>query len=117
MDTSTFTPDNTLGGSFPIVTETVTLLAGRVYKKNTLLGKITASKKLTISLSAASDGSEVPDVILAEDVDATESDKIGVVYKSVEINKNSVVVGAGHTIDSVKDILRGKSIFLKEVGA
>lgn len=55
--------------------ETGTLITGQNLKLLTLLGKITASKKLTQWAPAATDGSENVAGILINDVDATDADQ------------------------------------------
>ena len=52
----------------PVVTRPVTVASGNNLKRGALVGKITASKKVVLSLSAASDGSEKPYGVLMEDV-------------------------------------------------
>lgn len=76
------------------------------------------SGKYIKSLAAAIDGSQVPDLILAEDTDATSADKVTVAYYSGDFNENSITLGAGHTADSVREGLRIKLINLvKPLGA
>ncbi|WP_199720772.1 head decoration protein [Azospirillum cavernae] len=76
------------------------------------VGKITASGKYTLSAAAANDGSQAPSVILADAVDASGGDKLGV-YLAGEFNAGRLVLGAGHTANSVKDTLRDAGIYLK----
>ena len=106
--------DNLLAGDFPIVTDSETIISGQNLVRGTLLGKITASGKMTKSLSASSDGSQTPRAILAKDIDASAADKIGPVYVSGEFNQNQVVYGSAHTAASVKQALKALSIFLKD---
>lgn len=82
------------------------LLAG------TVLGKIDASGKYLKSLSAATDGSEVVDAILSEDVDATSADKEAVVYIAGEFDQDKLILGTGHTLGSIDATCRDKSIWL-----
>jgi type 1 fimbria pilin len=77
-----------------------------------VLGKITASGKYNKSLSAAADGSQTPDAILAEDCDATAADKVTIAYFAGQFNENSLTLGAAHTVASIKEGLRGKGIHL-----
>ena len=109
----TFTPDDLVTGEFPYVTEQVTIISGQNLVRGALLGKITASGKFNLSLSAASDGSEVPDMILAEDCDASGGDKVTLAYKSGAFNTNRVTFGTAHTAASVAAGLRDKGIYLK----
>lgn len=70
------------------------------------------SGKAKLSLSAGTDGSQTPDCILAEDVDATAADKDAVVYITGDFNQDAITYGTGHTAASVKAGLHDKSIFL-----
>jgi hypothetical protein len=107
-----FTPDRLHAGDFPIRTLDVTILSGQVLTRGALLGKVTASGKYRLSESASVDGSEVPDAILAEDVDASAGDKSGIAYISGDFNEDAITYGTGHSAASVKDALRDKSIYL-----
>lgn len=74
--------------------------------------------KYVLSLAAATDGSEVPAAVLAEDCDATGGDTKAPIYLSGELNELALTFGTGHTADSVRQGLRDRSIFLKtNVGA
>lgn len=83
-----------------------------VLAAGTVLGKITASGKYLKSLAAANDGSQVPDAILAEGVDATSADKEAVVYIAGKFDQGRLILGAGHTLGSIDATLRDKSIWL-----
>lgn len=71
------------------------------------------SGKYIKSLAAATDGSEVPCAILAEDADATSGDVTTIAYVTGEFNSDAMTFGAGHDADSVAAGLREKGIFLK----
>lgn len=111
-DEGTLTPDNLIVGEFPRIARKVTVTGG-AYVKGAVLGRITASKKYKESTSAASDGSQIPDAILAEDVDASAADAEAIVYFTGEFNGEALKLGAGHTLTSIVDVLRTKSIFIK----
>ncbi len=111
--TEVYTPDRLFAGDFPRATDSVTIITGQNLTRGALLGKITASGKYNLSLSTAVDGSEVPEAILLEDVDATAADKVAPVALTGEFNEDSIVYGTGHTKSSVKAGLRDKGIFLK----
>ncbi len=113
-----YAPDNLLGGEFPRVARFVTIASGTNLVMGSVLGKITANSKYKLSASASADGSEIPDVILAEDTDATLSDKQAAVYFSGEFNELALTFGPGITANSARDGLRDKSILLtKNQGA
>lgn len=107
------THDALIAGDYPVVTEGATLISGQNLTRGALLGKITASSKLTLSLSAAGDGSETPTLILLEDCDASAGDKECLVGLSGEYNSDAMTFGTGHTAASVKDGLRDLGIYLK----
>lgn len=107
-----FLPDNLIAGEFPRVAKTVTIAQGQVLTSGAVLGRITADGKFVLSAQAAGDGSEVPRVILAEDVDATDGDVEATVYVTGEFSTNAITLGAGHTVDSVYWTLADVGIFL-----
>ena len=109
----TFTPDNLIADDFPLMTETATIITGQNLSRGAVLGKITASGKYTLSLSASADGSQTPAVILLQDTDATSADKGAPVALTGAFNERAVILGTGHTIASIKAGLRALSIFLR----
>jgi len=108
----TQTYDNLIVGG-DIVTDSGVLIAGQNLTRGALLGKITASGKLTLSVDTATDGSEAPYAVLNEDVDATAGDTVCSVLLGGEVNSNVMTFGGAHTAESTKDGLRSLSIFLK----
>jgi len=109
----TYTPEKLIAGEFPRVERKITILSGGgVLVPGTVLGRITASGKYLRSLSAAVDGSQTPDAILATDVDATAADATAIAYFTGEFNETALNIGTAHTADSIRVGLRGKSIFL-----
>lgn len=71
------------------------------------------SGKYVLSLAAATDGSQTPVAILAEDANATSADVTTVAYLTGEFNSAAMTFGSGHTAASVKDALADRGIFLK----
>lgn len=113
----TFTPDDLLI-SGPTTSESIVLASGAgVLTRGTVIGKITASGKYLKSLSAAVDGSQTPDLILAEDVDATSADKTTLAYASGVFNSGALILGSAHTIASIKEGLRAKNIQIQAANA
>lgn len=113
-----YSPDNLIAGEFPRVARKVTVATGANLVAGAVLGKITASGKYILSASAAVDGSQAPDTILAEDAAAASADVEAIAYFSGEFNELALTYGAGHTASSVRDTLRDKSILLtKNQGA
>jgi hypothetical protein len=108
----TYVPDGLLAGNAHLlVGRKVTIASGQAgLKRGTVLGKITASGKYAMSASAASDGSETPDLILAEDCDAASADKEALAYARGDFNAGALTLGAGHTVASITEGLRAKGI-------
>lgn len=92
--------------------ESVTLLAGQNLLRGALLGKITATGKYVLSLSAAVDGSQTPAAVLVDDTNATAADVATPAYFRGDFQAQAVILGASHTIASVREALRAKSILL-----
>ena len=59
--------------------ETVTLLAGTSYAVGAVLGRITASGKMKLSIATGTDGAQNAAAVLLYDVDATAADTTGIV--------------------------------------
>jgi len=110
----TYTPSALIAGDAArLVTDTMTLISGQNLTRGALLGKITASGKLTLCLSAAVDGSQTPYAILADDASATSGDVLCGVYLAGEFNTRAMTFGTGTTAANSKDTLRALGIFLK----
>lgn len=109
----THTPDAIIAGNAHLlVGRQVTILSGQNLKRGAVLGKITASGKYTLSASGASDGSQTPDLILAQDVDASAADKPALAYARGDFAASALTLGAGHTAASITEGLRAKGITL-----
>ena len=110
---TSYTPDGLIAGEFDdLVGEKITVISGQNLVRGAVLGKITASGKYNLSLSAAADGSQTPDFILAEDCDASGGDKVAIAYSRGDFNAQKLTIGTGHTIASIKEGLRVKNIIL-----
>lgn len=83
--------------------------------RGALLGKITTGGKYILSLSAASDGSQVPDAVLLHDVPDSGSDQEAIVAIAGKFNGAALTLGASHTLASIADGLRDKNIYLETV--
>lgn len=114
-DQGSLTPDNLFAGDLPRATKMVTITGAAALGKGTVLGRIAASDKYLKSLSAAADGSQVPKAVLAADADASGSDVLAPIYFTGEFNEDALVLGAGHTLASIRDGLRQMGIFLKKI--
>ena len=117
FSSTAFTPgDIVAGNSHLLTTRAITLASGVNLARGAVLGKVTADGKYLLSLSAAVDGSEVPDLILAEDCDASAGDTAGVAYERGDFIEQALTYGAGHDADSVRETLRDKGIVLIKQG-
>lgn len=112
----TFVPDQLLSGPLQVVSDTVTILTGSAanYKRGTVLGVVTASGKYTLSVATATDGSQVPKAILADDAIATVADVLAGVYLMAEINQNRITFDPSWTLATLKTALRPFGIFLRD---
>ncbi|HDR8944316.1 TPA: head decoration protein [Burkholderia vietnamiensis] len=112
ISAQTFVPDQLIAGPKQIVTRNATITGGP-YARGTVLGIITASGKLTIATSAASDGSQNPAAILADYADGSAADVTAGVFLEGEFNINAITLGAGITSTAARDALRPLGIHLK----
>lgn len=106
--------DNLIGGTaINMVTMSADVNGGTTgLLRGALLGTITASGQRVLSTSAATDGSQNPTEILAEDVPAGTVRRT-VVYQTGEFNVNAMTFGAGQTAEGVRAALRALNIHLK----
>jgi len=107
-----YSPDGLVVSADSLFSRSATIITGQVLARGAVLGKITASGKYNLSLSAAVDGSEVPVAILADAVDATGGDIVSPVYMGGFFDENKLVIGAAHTKASIFEQLRGVGIKL-----
>lgn len=68
--------------------------------------------KLFTSLAAALDGSQVPYAVLAEDTATLVADGEAIAYITGEFVAEDLILGAGHTVASIRDDLRLKGILI-----
>lgn len=100
------------GGTY--TTRKVTILSGETRSRGDVLGKITASGKHILSLSAAADGSQTPDMVLLHDVDASAGDKEGLALETGQVVGSALTLGSAHTIASIREGLRDKGILIDD---
>jgi hypothetical protein len=103
-------PLNILANDDDVTTRKVTILAGRNLETGAVIGKITAGGKYILSVAAAEDGSQVPDLVLAQDADATEGDIEAIAYETATVVSTALKLGAGHSVASIREGLRVKGI-------
>ncbi len=79
-----------------------------------MVGVLQASGKAAISTQSATDGTQLPIGILADDVDPSAGDVAGCgVYLKGEFNENAVILGTDWTVINAFAPLRSMGIFLK----
>lgn len=111
--TGTNTQDFLIHGDYDdLVARKITIITGQNLVRGAVLGKITASGKYNLSLSAASDGSQVPDLILAENIDASAADVAALAYSRGDFLIPGLTIGTAHTAASITEGLRTKGIVL-----
>lgn len=86
--------------------------AGAALPAGAVIGRITASKKYQLSVAAATDGSQVPDMVLAEPVEAGAADVEVMAWYTGTFNSAALTFGEGHSKASTFESLRGKGIYL-----
>jgi len=69
--------------------------------------------KYKLSTSAATDGSQIAEAILADAADPSSADVTVGIYKMGEFNQRALTLGAGQTLTAVKAQLGRRGIFLK----
>lgn len=108
---TTFTPDRLIAGpQIGVITRKITVVAGQNLVRGAVLGK--NGSGYLLSLSAAGDGSQTPDLILAEDCDASGGAKEALAYVTGVFNVNALTIGTAHTAASIQEGLRAKGIHL-----
>lgn len=109
----TYTPDSLIASNADLlVGRKVTILSGQTLVRGSVLGKITTGGKYNLSLSAAVDGSQTPDLILGEAADASGGDTTAMAYARGDFTASALTLGASHTIASIQEGLRAKGITL-----
>jgi len=93
---------------------TITEASGFALGDTFAIPVITASGKYKAVNSANTDGSEVADCILADDVDTTAGDVTAVAYRTGHFNRKALVFGGSDTAEMHEQTLRTLGIFLSE---
>ncbi|KQP11163.1 hypothetical protein ASF28_08960 [Methylobacterium sp. Leaf99] len=113
-ETNTYRPEALLSGTMPVYSEPDTYAVGAVVAANTVVGRVTASKKLVKSVKTASDGSQKPVGIAVADVDASAGDAVGPTYKAGCFNPDGLVIDASFTGDDLRLAFEGTPIFIRK---
>jgi len=113
----TYDPNGLLAGEDQVTRPITNLSGGAPVLRGTVLGKVTATGSYVPSLAAAVDGSQVARAILVNDADATGGAVAAQIYDAGSFNEGKLILGAGHTLASVREDLRSVGIHLKTVQA
>ena len=107
----TYVPSQLIAGNAHLlIGEPITLASGQNLTAGAVLGKITSNGHYTLSLAAATDGSEVPDLVLSQDTNASLASKPTLAYRRGDFLKSALTLGAGHTLPGITATLRLKGI-------
>lgn len=109
----TYSPDQLIAGNLKIVTDSVTITGAAPVVRGTVLGKVTTSGSYKACVATATDGSQNPCAVMADNVDATAADVNGGVYLMAELNGNALILDASLTLAAVKTAFRPLGLFVK----
>jgi hypothetical protein len=125
-------PKFLFAGDFPVITRNITVQQGQKLSFGSVVGRITTDDKYVLCSKTntpaptdsvpnpvsvdISDGSQEPQGILTEDVDASESDQQAIIYLTGQFNSNCMEAGEGYETNEILNIeiadkLRKLSIF------
>lgn len=104
------------GNAHLLVGRKVTIKSGQNLMRGAVIGK-DGNDKYLLSLAAASDGSQTPDLILAEACDATGGDTVALAYARGDFAAQALTLGTGHTVASITEGLRAKGITILNIVA
>jgi hypothetical protein len=105
-------------GNFPIRRDSVVIESGQKLLMGSILGRKTATGKCVLCAKTKEDGTAVEDgsekaiFILTEDVDASQGDQTAAIYRMCAAFGLDLIVGKGHTIESVTEDLALRCIFI-----
>jgi len=113
FESDTFNYDNLLAGGDLTVLEIGTIDETGEVKRGTVLGRVSATNTFKICKEGATDGSQEPCAILAEDIKAGAENKDKYIYLSGKFNKDAVIFDSSITNKNKAKIeLHKNSVFL-----
>lgn len=110
---ATFTPDQLIAGNFKLVTDTISVAQGQQLVRGAVIGRRTKTGEWVLSVSTATDGSEIPAAVLADNVDASQSTTSVLVYLSGEFNSHYMGIDSSWDLEAIKHALRASNIHVK----
>lgn len=108
-----YEPKQLSAGDFPVVMDTGVIAAGQKLGPGAILGQVTATGEYLLCKAAAEDGSEVPIVILDEEVDTTDGALVAPIRLTGQVLASQLHFGEGLTLAAAKAALRPLSIFIR----
>lgn len=143
LSTGTLTNDKLLAGpSEQLAARKIIVEAGQVLPRGSVLGMVIASGEYRLSVptvtvqpdpiidpenpeapptvpdpiqAPVTDGSQTPDVILADSVDATFEPQEAIAYTRGDFAASALTLGVGHTLESIQEPLRERGIFILNI--
>lgn len=115
MLVETYKPDNLIAdNNQPLHVGTVTVASGEGELKRGSVLTRNGSDKFVITASTLRVGGFLPEVILAEDIDATSADTVAEAYTSGDFKEDALIVDEHHTLsDADKADLKKNGIYIK----
>jgi hypothetical protein len=117
LESSTSPRDDLIGSDADdLLARKYTLAIGQVVKSGTVMGVVSVGGQVITSLSTAGDGSQTPFGVAAVDADASGSPPATqeiLLYTRGSFNENALILGASHTVDSIREGLRDEGIYLE----
>lgn len=112
-----YKPDMLLAGSAELLSaRVVTVAEGQILPRGAVLGMTSASTQYRLCAAIAADdqpitdGSQIPDVILAEAVDTTTGPRAAIAFTRGDFAAQALTMGLGHTLETVTEPLRERGI-------
>ncbi|GJE27954.1 head decoration protein [Methylobacterium organophilum] len=112
-ETNTYLPENAILGTMPVYSEPEILASGALYPALTVVGRVTASKKLVKAVKTANDGSQKPVGIVVRDIDASAGDAVGPVYKAGEFDPTKLLIDGSFSTEDVRLAFEGTPLYLR----
>lgn len=109
-----YDPNDIVADAKDLFARKFTLISGQNVQRGAVVGQITASGKLNLSLSAANDGSQAPMGIVVDAVDASGGDKDVWVYIAGDFKASKLTYGTAHTKATVFAALAARGIKLHD---
>lgn len=118
-----FNPTSLIAGDSDLLNRQVIVAAsqnapGAVLPRGTVLGIVTATGKAKISIATATDGSQIPTGVLADDIDTSVVDVIAQEYETGIFAYEIANIDASWTISTLNRAFqaKGQPLFFRAVG-